>query len=128
MGNIIIPQDMSNLNNERNQLRKRQDEAQGKATALINLSGQLPRTRGPVSSMSPMTVEKTPPAEVAAVLPVLQQQLSQVQNIEKSIQDNRNQIQRIQQDARNLKIMLSVVAILIVLILFFVVLHAVHVF
>ncbi len=128
MSNIIIPQDMSDLNNQRNQLKRAQEDARGKATTLNNLAGQIPPIRGPVSSMSPITMEKTPPAEVAAVLPLLQQQLSQVQQLEKSIQDNRNQIQRIQQDARTLKMMVIIAAIILVVILFFVLLHAVHVF
>ncbi len=128
MSNIIIPQDMSDLNNQRNQLKRAQEDARGKATTLNNLAGQIPPPRGPAPFMSPITMERTPPAEVAAVLPLLQQQLSQAQQFAKSIQDNRNQIQHIQQDARTLKMIVIITAIILVVILIFVLLHAAHVF
>lgn len=127
MGNIIIPQDMSQLNNERNQLKRSLDEARKQAQTLNGLSTQI-RSGGPAQAIAPLTADRTPPTELKAVLPLLQQELTHVQQAETAIQDKRNQIQRIQQDARNLMMFTIAGGVVLFLILLLVLLHAVHVF
>jgi cell division protein FtsX len=126
MGNIIIPQDMSQLNNERIQLKRNLDEARNQAQTLNGLSTQI-RSAGPAQAIAPLTTDRTPPTELKAVLPLIQQELTHVQQVETAIQDKRNQIQRIQQSARTLMMFTIVGGVVLFLILLLVLLYAVRI-
>lgn len=126
MGNIIIPQDMSQLNNERNQLKRSLDDAHNQAQTLNGLSTQIPNG-GPAQAIAPLTADRTPLTELRAALPLLQQELMHIQQVQKAIQDKRDQIQRIQQNARNLMIFTIAGGIVLFLILLLVLLYAVRI-
>lgn len=129
MSNIIIPQDMLQLNSERTQLKRNQDEARNRVQTLNSLTGQLPtNATGTPQAIAPLTPDRTPIAELNATLPILQQTLSHVHQIETDIQDKRSQIYNIEQNARKLMMFTIAAVVIILLIVILVILHSVHMF
>jgi hypothetical protein len=120
--------EFARLIEERKHIRAARAEAQRQANILAQLAQRVPKS-GTGEPLGPLTNEATPTEEITAVLPLLEQQLLTIQQIETRIREHYAAIQEIKRKARNLKLILICcgLAVFIVLVLV-VLLYVTHVF
>lgn len=123
---IIIPPELVKLIEERQHIRAACADSPRQANTLEQFAGQVPGS-STVEAIAPLTREATAPEEIAAVLSMLEQQLSHIKQLEARIQDHHTAIKKIKRKARvMLMLVVSGIALCIILLLFLS--HAVRVF
>lgn len=121
--NIIVPAEAVQLFDERKRLRQSQQAARGNASKLEQFSSQV-ASYGSPQQLPLLTTETTPPGELEAVLPRLEQSLAEIRQTEQRIQEHRLAIEEIKRQAKNLQYLLIGSTVLVVLILVIILVHA----
>jgi ABC-type hemin transport system substrate-binding protein len=124
---IIIPPELVKLIEERHHIRAAFAESRRQATTLEQFAGQVPGS-STIETIAPLTREATPPQEITAVLSMLEQQLSDVKQLEARIQGHHTAIKKIKRKARNIMFILVVSGIALFIILLLFLSHTVRVF
>ncbi len=124
--NIHIPPEFVRQVDARIRLRADLSHAHNNINQLNQLSSQVP-THGTAQTIALADANTTPPQKVAMVLPILQQELTEIRRIETTIQEQHKAIEEIKRKAKNLMITLISVGVAAVLILVVVLLFATHI-
>lgn len=114
--NITIPDDLSDLIQEREMILKEMDKSKGHLNELSNLSNQVPDCQ-PVVFHSSFSREQTPPAELAAILPELNGELDNINKLSAQIRGRRAEIEQIQRRDKTIIIVIIAAVVLFVFIL-----------
>jgi hypothetical protein len=114
--NIIIPSDLSTLISERERILQGADHSARWVAELNQLSSQVADCP-PAVLQAAFSQEHTPPAELASVLPVLKNELENINRLRADIAGCQMEIQQIQKRDKTIVIVGVVVAILLIVIL-----------
>ena len=114
---VIIPSAMSELVDARNAIWDQNDKSQTQAAALKKLAGQIPGGAASIA-LEPLTKGNTAPAELAAALPQLEQELAHVREIQTAIQERHTEIARLKNQATMIVIgvVVTIVVVLIIIV------------
>lgn len=112
--NVAPSPEMAALAAERNALWRAYDDAMGNVGSLGNLAHRLPAGSASAHADT-LTAERTPPAELAASINRLEQQLHAISQTERQISASQADIDRIRRNDRLLLGILIVLGILLVL-------------
>ena len=124
--NIQVPTEFVKLVDERVRLRASYSNARNDVNQLNQLASQVPMNAAtqPLALANP---DATPPQQVATVLPLLQQELAKIQQVEGSIREQYLVIEEIKRKDKNLMITLISVGVAVALVLVLVILFATHI-
>jgi hypothetical protein len=109
--NNIVPTNISNILTERNQIWDMWKASQADAEQLNAQSSRISQQVTP-QPVSPLSQEKTPPAELRAVLPPLNNALTFIDQTNVKIAEHQEAIKKIKQVALILNVSLIVVIII----------------
>jgi hypothetical protein len=96
---IHIPEEFDEIIEQRNQLWAKKEAAQREADKLSNYSSHF--STSSASTLGPLSVEGTPPDEIAQAIPLLEQELEKIRGEERKIQGYRSQIRDLEKRAKN---------------------------